>query len=168
MNGSPILRLGLTAFLFSARLFAQDGTWATLSAMPVANSEFAAAAIDDRIFCVGGFAEDNQHRTLVYEPQTDVWRTAADVPHEIHHANVAVAGGKLYVFGGGHQASDHVQIYDPARNHWSEGRPMPTPRIAVATPGTKCLAPLLAPSGCSISRCAAVRTATSSDVARTA
>jgi N-acetylneuraminic acid mutarotase len=133
MNGSPILRLGLTAFLFSARLSAQDGTWATLSAMPVANSEFAAAAIDDRIFCVGGFAEDNQHRTLVYEPQTDVWRTAADVPHEIHHANVAVAGGKLYVFGGGHQASDHVQIYDPARNHWSEGRPMPTPRTAVAT-----------------------------------
>jgi N-acetylneuraminic acid mutarotase len=136
MKANRILRLALTAslpLLFSVRLSAQEGTWSTLAGMPVANSEFSAATIGDRIFCVGGFAQDTQRQTLVYQPGTGTWRTAADVPHEIHHANVAVVAGKLYVFGGGHQASDHVQIYDPASNRWSEGRPMPTSRTAVAT-----------------------------------
>lgn len=134
MNAKRMLRLALTAslpLLLSVRLSAQEGTWSTLAEMPVANSEFSAATIGDRILCVGGFAA--QHQTLVYAPGTGTWSTAADVPHEIHHANVAVVAGKLYVFGGGSQASDHVQIYDPVGDRWSEGRPMPTSRTAVAT-----------------------------------
>jgi N-acetylneuraminic acid mutarotase len=51
----------------------------------------------------------------------------------VHHANIAVTGGKLYLFGGGSRASDLVQVYDPATDRWSAGAPLPTSRTAVAT-----------------------------------
>jgi formylglycine-generating enzyme required for sulfatase activity/N-acetylneuraminic acid mutarotase len=63
-------------------------------------------------------------------PAAMEWRSGADIPHFVYGHAGAVAGGKLYVIGGCETAdwtvtSTRLQIYDPSRDSWSQGRNLP-------------------------------------------
>ena len=77
-----------------------------------------------------------------YDPQTDTWSPRAPLPEPRQNMAAALgADGKIYVIGGLPSYADltaqrSVFVYDPARDSWSEGPPLRTPRqghTAVAT-----------------------------------
>lgn len=131
------------------------GTWATGAPAPTKRTEVAVAAAGGRIYVIGGFEEPglgNLARLTVsrtveaYDPATDRWTVAAELPAALHHAGAGSAGGRVYVIGGFHASLfsvwkpvASVYIYEPRSDRWSEGAPMPTPRgaLAVAEHGGK-------------------------------
>jgi len=66
-----------------------------------------------------------------YDPATDTWTRAADLPSARMFSGVTSYGGKLYVIGGMGPdlgITNTVYVYDPVENTWSEAAPMPTAR----------------------------------------
>ncbi len=127
---------------------ANPGVWRTASPAPTKRTEVAAAALNDKIYVVGGFEESGFGNFLnfaitpsleEYDPSTDKWTSRTPMPVGLHHVGIAVAGGKLYVIGGYTQSGftvwhpvATVYAYDPMTDAWSERAPMPTPRGALS------------------------------------
>jgi uncharacterized protein (TIGR03437 family) len=116
---------------------AQIGTWEARAPFPILATEVSAAAIDDRVYVVGGYLENgSSNRLFIYDPFTDTWSEGAPLPIAggVDHANVAALDGKLYFLGGirigeGFTTGRTFE-YDPALNTWNERAPMPNPRGA--------------------------------------
>ena len=123
------------------------GKWMVLAPMPASRQEVAVAALDGRVFVIGGFSgsADPVATVNVYDPATNQWETRAPLPAPTHHAAAAVAAGKLYVIGGytggrlRWMASQITYEYDPARDSWATRALMPTPRggLAAASLGNR-------------------------------
>jgi DNA-binding CsgD family transcriptional regulator/N-acetylneuraminic acid mutarotase len=66
----------------------------------------------------------------VYDPQSDTWSTAAPLPAPRAAYGLAVAGNKLYLFGGwdGSRYRAETFVYDATTNAWSIGTPMSAAR----------------------------------------
>jgi len=131
-------------------------TWKELAPMPSRRGAAAAAALNGKIYVIGGATtmpgtnETNIHparRHMVvgtveeYDPATNTWRARRDVPTPRNHQAVAAAGDRIWVIGGRIGAAfitsgsntDIVEGYDPAADTWTPPRDrMPTPRSAVA------------------------------------
>jgi N-acetylneuraminic acid mutarotase len=63
-----------------------------------------------------------------YDPAAGAWRSVADLPVPLHHANAAAVNGRLYVAGsliGAFVADGRVFAYDPDADAWSERTAMP-------------------------------------------
>jgi N-acetylneuraminic acid mutarotase len=107
-------------------------TWETLSPLPEARSEFAAAVINGQIYVAGGFGAGA--RVDRYDPWSGTWTRLADLPIAVHHPGVAALDGRLYVAGGytldTQRAVDHLWMYDPGRDVWTEGASLPVARGA--------------------------------------
>jgi N-acetylneuraminic acid mutarotase len=98
------------------------------------------ALVDGRLFVFGGgaFSAPGTHSLWEYDFAADRWLVRADMPaanaHTIHPA-WAVAGGRIYTFGGGIRASggwrwsDRVQRYDPGTDRWEELAPLSEARL---------------------------------------
>lgn len=124
------------------------GVWHTATPAPTKRTEVAAAALNDKIYVVGGFEEPGLSNLLdlaitpaveEYDPSTDQWTSRAPMPVGLHHVGIGVAGDKLYVIGGYKQSVFSVwkpvatvYAYDPATDTWAERAPMPTPRGALS------------------------------------
>jgi N-acetylneuraminic acid mutarotase len=119
-----------------------DSIWITGTPMPTARSEVAGAALNNKIYIVGGFDETGRSSSTVevYDPSTDKWITSSTgttnssavepLPEPLDHAAAASYNGKLYVVAGGYlnreDLSNKLFIYDPNNNEWTEGRDMPS------------------------------------------
>ncbi|HEV8642295.1 MAG TPA: kelch repeat-containing protein [Methylomirabilota bacterium] len=116
------------------------GSWRMLAPMPSARQEVAVAALDGRVYVIGGFGSGMSPVATVeaYDPATNEWETRAQLPEPTHHPAAVVADGRLFVVGGftggrvGWTASQTVYEYDPRRNTWITRAPMPSPRGALA------------------------------------
>ncbi|WP_407676339.1 S8 family serine peptidase [Plantactinospora alkalitolerans] len=79
-------------------------TWAALPDMPTARSKPAVAALNGRIYALGGWGTGSTPVATVdvFNPATGTWSTLPGVtnPEPRAAAAFAVAGGKLYVVGG--------------------------------------------------------------------
>lgn len=145
-----IIGVGLVAAIVIATLaFASVATfeppprpqfpyWTEGKPMPTPRTEVAGAAIDMKVYIVGGF--DSAGRAVptveAYDSISDSWSRAASLPLPLHHAGAASYGGKLYVVGGyfaDRTPSDRLIVYDPETNKWEELSPMPTARGALTT-----------------------------------
>jgi N-acetylneuraminic acid mutarotase len=121
------------------------GTWTAMAPMPTARQEVAVAALDGRVYVIGGFGPRAEAMATVeaYDPATNRWEARAPLPAPLHHAAAAVVAGRLLVIGGytggrlRWTASDAVYRYEPDRNAWAAQAPMPTARggLAVAVLG---------------------------------
>ncbi len=116
----------------------KSGAWESL--LPMAGGErqeHSVVALGGEIYVLAGFNGVPQIVATVeaYDPVANTWRTnvasindgVMDVP--MHHANVAVAGGKIYIVGfltGNLFTPDgRVFEYDPGLNTWTQKTSMP-------------------------------------------
>ena len=92
--------------------------WTTGTPMPTPRSEIAGAALNGKVYIIGGFDESGQITTTVevYDPSADKWTTAAPLPQPLDHTAASSYDGKLYVVGGGYLSRDALSnklfIYD--------------------------------------------------------
>src|SRR5439155_1734290 len=107
------------------------GSWTARAPMPTARQEVAAAALDGRIFVIGGLGAGAEPVTTVevYDPGTDRWEARASLPAPAHHLAAAALGGREAFLGTQYAA---VEVYDPATNGWFAGTPLPTARGGLA------------------------------------
>lgn len=87
--------------------------------------ETGAALIDGRIYVVGGMTGDFgiSDKLQVYDIAQGSWSLAAPFSSPLHHAQVAAAGGKLYVLGmlrdSAFSESGRSWVYDPGTDSWT-------------------------------------------------
>lgn len=126
----------------------------TRAALPLPRQEHAVAALGAEIYVIGGFHGPQATASIqVYNPERDEWRDATEFPEPLHHANVAVVDGKLYVLGyhtaaGLNRASGRSFVYTPAggggpeSGEWRELPALPVQNDADTKRGSSCVAVL--------------------------
>lgn len=132
-------------------------TWKALAPLPTRRGSPVAAAVDGKIYVIGGAGMHpgsketavhprRPHRSVdaneVYDPGTNTWARRSPLPTARNHAAVGVVNNKIYVLGGRvgaafmstpASATDLVEEYDPRTDQWGPlKRSMPTPRSAVS------------------------------------
>jgi len=117
-------------------------TWTKRADMPTARFAFGACVVDGRIYASGGatkwgLASGNWGHVPtveVYDPATDTWTQATDMPKARSAHSASVVDGKMYIIGGGepplHPLGDYaiVDVYDPATDTWTTAADLPTVR----------------------------------------
>ncbi|MEY2505159.1 MAG: trimeric autotransporter adhesin [Verrucomicrobiota bacterium] len=98
-----------------------DGEWFNLAYMPSERQELATAVLRGKIYTIAGYTgTDFDVRSTatvdVYNPATDTWSSAHDLPTLNNHNCAAVVAGKLYAFAG---TSPATYLYDPVNDSWS-------------------------------------------------
>ncbi len=119
-------------------------TWSAASTMPSGTGDSGVAALDGKIYVIGGASffphllpgsSDMGSGTwgssvnYEYDPATDKWRERAPLPIGLSHAGVIGFDHKLYVFGGftsliHANAQNAALVYDPSSDQWQWLSPM--------------------------------------------
>src|SRR5207249_1582441 len=113
------------------------GIWTQKAPMPAVRGEVAAAAVDNKLFALGGGAGGKAvPRNEEYDPASDRWRERAPLPQARDHLAVVAVDGRIHVIGGrlagAAERTGQHDVYDPTTNSWSSAAPLPTPRSGVA------------------------------------
>lgn len=121
--------------------------WETARPAPMARNSAAGAVLGGKLFVAGGRTVDGggTGRLDRYDPARDRWDTLAPIPASPATGRqvggglaMAEAGGRLIAFGGewfegrGGGVFAETWIYDPARDAWTAGPAMRTPRHGLA------------------------------------
>jgi N-acetylneuraminic acid mutarotase len=113
--------------------------WTKAADIPTPRTEVSATSLGDAIYVIGGFDAYGHPTDIVeiYSVKNNTWKrtAAAPLPNPLHHTAATSFNGKIYVVGGFLDSqwtpSNRLFIYDPLKNQWHEGKPMPTPRGAL-------------------------------------
>ena len=121
----------------------ETGEWSSLKNMPTHRGILACAAIDEKIYVMGGIQGTNGYldytglkTTEMYNTSNDTWTKMADSPTSRWGPSAIAANGKIYLIGGksGSIVYSTVNVYDPVTNSWSTIRKnMPTARYELTT-----------------------------------
>lgn len=118
--------------------FEESSRWTTGEKMPTPRTEILADSIDEKIYVIGGvdYSKGGQLATVeIYDTKKNEWITSAEpLPQAIDHSAAVAYNGKIYVVGGyleGKVPTDKLFIYDPKKDEWVEGKPLPSPRGAL-------------------------------------
>ena len=101
---------------------------------------YASAVIDNKIYVISGNSGDTINLTQIYNPETNAWSYAAQIPMGVQAAAAGATTGisaskAIYVMGGfvGFAIPvNDVQIYSLENDSWSLGEPLPTARYDLA------------------------------------
>jgi N-acetylneuraminic acid mutarotase len=120
-------------------------SWTTKAPSPYPVAQHASAVIGNELYLLGGVDEFNDPMWMsvnqIYNADTNTWSLGTPIPNATWRAAAGATSGNLappriYLVGGqqprGEQATNVIQIYDPASKSWSHGASMPTPRIDMA------------------------------------
>ncbi len=110
--------------------------WETAAPSLQGRTEVAVAALDGKIYLMGGFTFLSVTRRVeVYDPLSDRWSEIAKLPVPLHHAGAGVVNGTLYIVGGfegfSWSPSNKVFAYDIRKDQWLKKQNMPTARGAL-------------------------------------
>lgn len=122
-------------------------TWTAKAPMPNPRNHVAAAAVDGKVYAIGGQYNENESSGLQsdvhrYDPAANTWQKVASLPVARSHSVAVVQGGQLLVVGGtlpGNVASPDVTSYSPRDNVWSKLPSLPSGRktpVAAVSNGT--------------------------------
>lgn len=117
---------------------APETGWRQAPPLPVARLGVGAAALDGRLWVVGGLTADRQtsSRVDVYDPDSGTWSAGPELPVPVHHAAVVAAAGRVWSIGGHRGVPFHPVAYvfalDPAEGQWRAAEPLPSARGALA------------------------------------
>lgn len=110
-------------------------SWSSAAALATARNAAGAAALDGRIYVVGGRApgiRSSDQQSLasveVYSETTDQWAMAAPLPTARGGLAVVALGGRIYALGGESTpgvVSDAIERYDPVTGTWTALQAMP-------------------------------------------
>jgi N-acetylneuraminic acid mutarotase len=110
-----------------------------MASMPTERNGLHAAAVNGKIYAIGGYNEDYQGSVLnqMYDPETNTWINKTPMPTARTQFALAVYQGKIYCFGGtipnstNPRESQHCtvnEVYDTATDTWTTKAAMPTAR----------------------------------------
>ena len=109
----------------------QGDTWITVPPLPGgARQETGVVSVDGELWVLGGFdaAGGIVSRVEIYDPRAGKWRGGPDLPRPMHHANVAVLQGTVYVAGfltGLSFAANGTVYALELSGEWERREPMP-------------------------------------------
>lgn len=111
----------------------KEDSWTTMAPMPTPRTSFGMAAVDGKIYAIGGNILDEKtvNVTEVYDPTTNQWTTKAPMPTLRYQFATAVYQNKIYCIGGigaDWQYYSTNEVYDPATDTWETRALMPTAR----------------------------------------
>jgi N-acetylneuraminic acid mutarotase len=117
-----------------------EDTWVSKAPMHHARSGLGAAAVNGKIYAIGGSTRSGARATFTggvvgtneeYDPATDTWTGKMPMPTPREGFAIASYEGKIYCIGG-YTANGSItgvnEVYDSATNKWETKTPMPTPR----------------------------------------
>jgi N-acetylneuraminic acid mutarotase len=113
-----------------------DGEWELHAPLLVANSEFALAESNGKLYVMGGYPSSRvTSRTVqIYDIASDSWQMGPQLPQPNNHGMAATVNGKIYLIGGQLTADqegfvDTVYELNPSAGAaWVEKARMPTAR----------------------------------------
>ena len=112
-----------------------ENTWAPKAPMHVARRGVGVAAVNGRIYAIGGNGEKGAVGTNEeYDPVNDTWMFKAEMPTPRWGFAVAVYQNKIYCIGGYNGDGDVVgvnEVYDPATDTWETKASMRTVRVGL-------------------------------------
>jgi N-acetylneuraminic acid mutarotase len=117
---------------------AAQAQWELRAPIPHHVYGHSAAVVDGRLHILGGCHTPNWQIPAryhqVYDPATDDWTQAAELPVPVAWAMPAVHQGRIYLFGGGvYQPPQGITsttkswVFDPVANRWDRIRDLPAP-----------------------------------------
>jgi N-acetylneuraminic acid mutarotase len=92
---------------------------------------FVSSALDNRIFIVGGYSQDNYYNlNHIYDADTDVLCSGSNPPSSVAAGCAAALDDKVYVLGcpqslRQNEPNNFVRIYDPTIDNWTLGASPP-------------------------------------------
>ena len=99
------------------------GTWKVVKSMNEARKLFAAVAIDDFIYAIGGVISNGITKTVEkYDCNKKQWSFVKSMNMKRCYCAACVLSGKIYVAGGTDESGNFVkavECYDPALNQWT-------------------------------------------------
>ena len=111
------------------------GIWGQRASLIEPNSELAFAALNGKLYLLGGYPASRQTaRTVqVYDIATDRWEFGPPLPQPNNHGMAAAVNGNVYLIGGQTMADsptyvDTVYELNPGSGAWVEKARMPTAR----------------------------------------
>jgi|GEM_PF-3817797 len=110
------------------------GCWLTFAASPVSILDASGAAINSKMYMVGGKNDSGHLTTLfIYDANTNSWSQGANLPGPgVENPAVTAYNGQIYVFGGSTApfsgAVSNAAVYSPATNSWQSLPALPTAR----------------------------------------
>jgi N-acetylneuraminic acid mutarotase len=123
-----------TAYMLDSE--SDTGKWAEVRPVPGTIGRLAATAVGARehVFLFGGYVVDAQggettvHDVNAYEPLTDRWFRAEDIPVAVDDSVAGLYRDRYIYLVGGWSNTDavrDVQVYDAEKNTWSKASPIP-------------------------------------------
>jgi N-acetylneuraminic acid mutarotase len=124
----------------------ESNTWTSKTPMPTARHHLELAAIDGKLFALGGRilgdgvqSDDmdesltNFNRNEMYDPQTDTWSVKQPMLSKRSGFAATSANGQIYIFGGEgiRESLASVEKYNPLTNEWTHEPSMPSERIGL-------------------------------------
>src|SRR5260370_889622 len=124
--------------------------WVSVAPMPTARNGLAAAAVNGKIYAIGGLAAglaasfNRLNQVEVYDSNSNSWSTVASMPTARDSLAAAVLNGNIYAIGGfsSNTPLDTEEVYDHVSNSWTTSSaiggspgtvvPMPTARWGLA------------------------------------
>ncbi|MFC1718528.1 sigma-70 family RNA polymerase sigma factor [Candidatus Poribacteria bacterium] len=132
VNGrEPQFQTPQNALMLAPR--AEVGKWTKKADMPTPRGGHCAAAVNGKIYAVGG----GPHETDVeeYDPLTDTWTKKADAPDQrgVCWASAGVVNDRIYVIGGEGIGGcfSRVWEYNPSNDKWTKKLDMPTIEFSI-------------------------------------
>ena len=123
--------------LFKMRAYDPNdkGYWRTVTPMPTARVQLAAAVVDGKIYAIGGYNNGVLLPTVeMYNPLTNAWQKVADMPTARFRLDAAAVDGKIYAIGGEKNGIlSIVEMYNPLTNAWQKVADMLTARLQFAS-----------------------------------
>jgi N-acetylneuraminic acid mutarotase len=118
-------------FLAVAQRFdPRSNSWSGLPPLPEPTRAAAGAALDGKMYVIGGQSEHGDGREVwAFDPGSGSWEARAPLPEPRFNLSAVTFGGRIYAMGGFSGSEEHadVFVYDPATDSWSRGTPLPAP-----------------------------------------
>ena len=115
-----------------------ENSWASKAPLQVARGALGVAAMNGKIYAIGGSAKDAHMATTIeflgtneeYDPETNSWTMKKEMPTPRAALAIAVYQGKVYCIGGktGSGYTGVNEVYDPGTDTWETRTAMPTAR----------------------------------------
>jgi len=103
--------------------------WIKLADIPNPATNLALAAINGKIYAIGGDRFQNANRE--YDPQANAWKLLEPMPTARQHIDCGVYENKIYISGGltsWENISKKNEVYDVLSDSWSEKAAIPSLR----------------------------------------